>query len=139
MYSSIFTDQSKKPNNKLLRDVLGDTFNHWSDIRDYVFKNAPGAEEVWYFFKVGWHIRIRNNKRAIIYCIPAAERFAILFVLGERAMREALTCNISAATRQVLQAAGSHSEGYRFYIEVKDGSNIKDVKKLVAIKLFAKS
>jgi hypothetical protein len=139
LYSSIFTDQSKKPNSKLLRDVLGDASDHWTDIRDYVFKNAPGAEEVWYFFKVGWHIRIRNNKRTIIYCIPAEEHFAVLLVLGERAMREALTCNISAPTLQILQTAGSHSEGHSFYVEVKDSSNIKDIKKLIAIKLFAKS
>lgn len=123
----------------MLRDALGDLFDHWADIRDYVFKNSPGAEEVWYFFKVGWHIRIRNNKRVIIYCIPAEEQFAILFVLGERAMQEALTSNLSAPTRQLLQAAGSHSEGYRFYMEVKDESNIKDIKKLIAIKLFIKA
>ena len=64
--------------------MLGDTYDHWADIGDYVFKNSPGAEEVWYFFKVGWHIRVRNNKRVIIYCIPAAEQFAILEKLSQK-------------------------------------------------------
>jgi hypothetical protein len=140
LYSSIFTNQTKKPNHKLFWEVLGEeAFEHWTGIRDYVCRNSPGAEEVWYFFKVGWHIRIKSNKRVVIYCIPAENYFVVLLVLSERAMREALACNLTDPTRQVLENANSHSEGYSFYIAVKDEETVKDIKKLVAIKLFAKS
>lgn len=102
--------------------------------------NRPGAEELWHFNpKAGWHIRIRYNKRVIVYCIPSNRFFTILLVLGEQAVQEALMSNLSDCTRQMIQAARTHSEGCRLYIVVKDGHLIKDIKKLLAIKLFRQS
>ena len=138
LHSSIFTDQAKKPGYKLLQDVLDETYDHWTDIRDYVFQNRPGAEELWHFYKVGWHLRIRYNKRVITYCIPCNQFFVMLLVLGDKAMKEAQESSISTDTKQIITSAKSHSEGYSFYLEVKDDSRIKDIKKLLAIKMFAK-
>jgi Protein of unknown function (DUF3788) len=139
LYHSTFADQAKKPAHKLLRETLDETYDYWLDIRDYVFQNRPGAEELWYFYKVGWHLRIKYNNRVITYCIPCKNFFVILLVLGEKAMKEAQRSSISAATRQIIGSAKTHTEGYSFNIEVKDDSNIKDIKKLLAIKLFLKS
>lgn len=138
MYSSIFSDQAKKPGHKLFRDALDDTYDHWSDIKDYVFQNRPGATELWHYYKVGWHIRIKDNKRVIIYCIPCDHFFAVLLVLGERGVKEALESSISAGTKEIIGHAATHTEGRSFYLEVKDGCKIKDIKKLLAIKLFLK-
>lgn len=140
LYSSIFKDQAKKPVHKLFRETLDDTYDYWSDIRDYVFQNRPGAEELWHFYpKVGWHIRIRYNKRVIVYCIPCDNFFAILLVLGEKAVREALDSSISDEAKQMIQDAGAHTEGRSCYIKVNDNCFVKDIKKLLAIKLFVKS
>lgn len=140
LYSSIFKDPAKKPVQKLFREALDDTYDYWSDIRDYVFENRPGAEELWYFYpKVGWHIRIRYNKRVIVYCIPCERFFAILLVLGEKAVREAFSSSISTTAKQWIQEAGAHTEGRSCYIKIDNNRFVKDIKKLLAIKLFVKS
>jgi hypothetical protein len=139
LYSPIFPDQAKKPVHKLFRDALDDTYDYWCNIREYVFQNRPGSEELWHFNpKAGWHVRVRYHKRVIVYCIPCNSFFAILLVLGEKAMREAMKSNLSDCTLQIIQTARTHTEGSSFYIEVKDDSLIKDIKKLLAIKLFLK-
>jgi hypothetical protein len=142
LYTSIFSDQAKKPVHKLFRDALDGAYDQWSDIRDYVFQNRPGAEELWFFnSKVGWHIRLRYNKRVIVYCIPADQQFVILLVLGEKAVGEALDSSISPATKTIIREAAAHTEGSSCYFVVNEQAInvedlIKDLKKLLAIKLF---
>lgn len=140
MYSSIFSEQAKKPSLKLLRDALDSNYDQWLDISQYVFHNRPGAEELWHFYsKVGWHIRIRSHKRVIIYCIPREGHFVVLLVLGEKAVQEALESSISAAVKDTIRAATAHTEGRSCYFVVADEVPVKDIKKLLAIKLFLKT
>ena len=91
-----------------------------------------------YYSKVGWHIRLRYNKRVIVYCIPSNGFFVVLLVLGEKAVAEAMESSISDDMKQTLQAATAHSEGRSCYIEVRNECPVKDIKKLLAIKLFLK-
>ena len=140
LYSSIFQDQAKKPVQKLFREALDTTYDHWLDIRQYVFHNRPGVEELYHYYsKVGWHIRLRYHKRVIVYCIPYDGFFVILLVLGEKAIAEAMDSSISDDMKEILQLATPHSEGRSCYIEVRDEQPIKDIKKLLAIKLFLKA
>lgn len=139
VYNPLFQDQAKKPALKQFREALGPTYDLWLDISQYVFQNRPGAEEFLHFYgKVGWHIRMRYHKRVIIYCIPKDEYFYVLVVLGLKGIAEAMESSITEETKQVLQAAAPHTEGRSCYIEVKDDSPVKDIKKLLAIKLFLK-
>lgn len=139
MYNPLFQDQAKKPALKLFREALGPTYVLWLDIRQYVFQNRPGAEELLYFYsKVGWHIRLRYHKRVIIYCIPKDEYFYVLVVLGDKAIAEAMESSISEEMKVILLDAAPHTEGRSCYIEVKNECPLKDIKKLLAIKLFLK-
>lgn len=140
LHHSIFQDQARRPVLKLFREALDMTYDQWSDISRYVFQNRPGAEELWYFNpKVGWHIRIRYNKRVIVYCIPCEAFFVVLLVLGEKAVAEAMESSISVPTKQLIDGAAAHTEGRSCYMEVKDERPVKDIKKLLAIKLFLKA
>lgn len=139
LHHSIFQDQARRPVHKLFREALDMTYGQWSDISKYVFQNRPGAEELWYFNpKVGWHIRIRYNKRVIVYCIPCDQFFAVLLVLGEKAVAEAMESSISDHTKSIICGAAAHSEGRSCYLVVKGEEPVKDIKKLLAIKLFLK-
>ncbi len=65
--------------------------------------------------RLGWHIRIRYNKRVIVYCIPCDQYFVILLVLGEKAVGEAMESSISAHTKQLIHEAAAHTEGRSCY------------------------
>lgn len=139
LYHSIFTNPSRKPGQRLFKEKLNGAYGQWAELRNYVSENRPGATETWHYYKVGWHIRVMYNNRAVIYCIPSEGHFHVFLVLGEKAMQEALASSISAHTKQILSRAAIHSEGFKCYLKVDNEEVIKDIKKLLAIKLFIKT
>jgi hypothetical protein len=65
---SIFTNKAEIPDNFMLSGALGNLFETWMSIREYVFHVYPDATEEWNCpgKNYGWVFRIKDKKRAII-------------------------------------------------------------------------
>jgi hypothetical protein len=74
-------------------------------------------------------------KRVIIYLLPRNKFFKVAFVFGQKASEKILESNISDNTKAELFAAKVHAEGRGIRIEVRDRSNLKDIEKLIKIKI----
>jgi len=137
METSIFANKSETPDNFLLSDALGDLFNIWIEIRNYVFQAYPKAMEEWNFpgQKYGWSFRIKDKKRAIIYLLPRDKYFLVAFVYGEKATSAALGSDIAEEIKSEIKSARVYAEGRGFRIEVRNEEHIKDIKKLIGFKL----
>ena len=135
MDKSIFTEKSKKPTDKDLNRELGEFYKPWNDLKNYVYKKYPDAEEEWSFSSFGWSYRIRDKKRVIIYIMPLNKYFKVSFVFGEKAVKNAFTSNINDAIKDIIKSAKVYGEGTGFRIDVKDKKLIPDIKKLVDIKI----
>jgi hypothetical protein len=55
---SIFIDKNKMPDNNDMLLALGDSYQLWQMIKDYVFTKYPQAKELWSCSKYGRGIRI---------------------------------------------------------------------------------
>ena len=86
MEHSIFMDKSKTPSNEDLKNVLGNSYQNWGIIKNYVLQQYPGGKEEWNFpgKKYGWSFRIKDKKRAIIYLLPREGFFKVAFVFGQK-------------------------------------------------------
>jgi len=137
METSIFTNKTETPDDFMLSGALGDLFEAWKKIREYVFHVYPQAAEEWNLpgQKYGWSFRIKDKKRAIIYLLPREKYFLVAFVFGEKATKEALECNISSEIKDTIQSARVYAEGRGFRIDVTSETIIDDIKKLIDIKL----
>lgn len=137
METSIFTDKAKTPDNAMLCEALGDLYPAWVEIRDYVFKVYPKSIEEWNSpgQKYGWIFRIKDKKRAIIYLLPREKYFLAAFVFGEKATADALGSDIAREFKDVIESARVYAEGRGFRIEVRDRAILKDIKKMIAIKI----
>ncbi len=137
METSIFTNKAEIPDDLKLREALGELFNLWMEIRSYVFKVYPGAVEEWNFpgQKYGWSFRIKDKKRAIIYLLPREKFFLVAFVFGEKATADALKSELSPEIKQTIESARVYAEGRGFRIEIQDNRMIRDIYKLIDIKL----
>jgi len=135
--SSIFMEKSRMPSDEDLQKALGSKFELWMAIRDYTLRAYPKAIEEWNFpgAKYGWSFRIKDRKRAIIYLLPGEMQFRVALVYGEKATREALNSNISKEIKEIIQVAPVYAEGRGFRIEVANKEMIRDIKKLIDIKL----
>lgn len=134
---SIFVNKAEIPDNVKLSAALGDLFGEWTNLREYTLAAYPKATEEWNLpgQKYGWSFRIKDKKRAIIYMLPREGFFLVAFVFGSKATSEALESEINNEIKATIESARVYAEGRGFRIEVRDGTIVADIKKLIDIKL----
>ncbi|MBK8089061.1 MAG: DUF3788 domain-containing protein [Chitinophagaceae bacterium] len=134
---SIFTDKEKKPTEADLKKANGRTYSSWKSLAEFTYQSYPSATEGWNFSgdKYGWSFRISDKKRALIYLLPRDGFFKVAFVFGQKATDEILTADIADAIKTELKNAKVYAEGRGIRLDVKDQSTLKDLKKLISIKI----
>jgi hypothetical protein len=137
MDTSIFSDKNQLPCITELETALGDTYEIWKTIVDYVHSKYPTALDEWNYpgTKYGWNFRIKDKKRAIVYLLPRDKFFKVAFVLGPKATDEVLQSKVSDIIKTELAAARVYAEGRGIRIEIHDNEQIKDIKILIEIKI----
>jgi hypothetical protein len=137
MTTPVFPDKSQAPDDSLLKKTLSVNYKLWNEIKDYVLKQYPEAAEEWAYpgKSFGWSFRVRDKKRVLVYFMPCDKYFRVSFVFGQKAADEALASGISKEIKDIISSAKVYAEGRGFRIEVKDKKIVKDIKKLVDIKL----
>lgn len=134
---SIFTDKNSKPTVADLENGLGNTYHIWKDIQNFTKSKYENAISEWNFSseKFGWSYRIKDNKRVLVYLLPRDKFFITAFVFGEKALDQIFKSDISEPIKLELRNAKKYAEGNGIRIEVKNLSDIKDIQKLVIIKI----
>jgi len=137
MDTSIFMDLSKTPNTSDLEIPLGNTYQFWKEISDFVFVKYPAAIEDWHIAvkKYGWGFRIKDKKRAIIYLSPREGFFRVAMVFGQKATDQILNSDISANIKEELMNSKVYMEGRVVRLEIHDSTYLNDIKKLIEIKI----
>lgn len=135
MDKSIFTDKNIIPNNDNLKESLGDTYQLWQLIRDYVISKYPKGIEEWNCSNYGWSFKIKDKKRAIVYLLPRDKFFKVAFVFGQKATDVIMQSQISQAITTELSSARVYAEGRGIRIDIKNDNIISDIKSLIDIKI----
>ena len=136
MDTSIFTDKNKAPGDIELKAELEKTYKLWNQLKEYVSEQNPDTYEEWNYSKsFGWGFRVRDKKRVIIYLMPQAGKFKASFVLGEKATCEAIVSKISKDIKDLISAAKVYAEGRGIRIDVESKKIVKDIMKIIDIKL----
>ncbi|MBL7740595.1 MAG: DUF3788 family protein [Chitinophagaceae bacterium] len=137
MNTSFFMDKNKMPSEKDLAKALGNTVSLWQEIHDYVHKKYPAAMDEWKvpMAKFGWSFRVKDKKRVIVYLGPRDTFFIVSFVFGQKAYDMILESTVSEGVKSDLKAAKVYVEGRGVSIKVKDKKPLKDIFKLIDIKL----
>ena len=137
MALSAFDDKSNQPNADELAQVLGKSHNLWSELQNEVCSLfSPALVEWGYASKsTGWGMRIKTEKRVIIYMTPCRGYFLASFALGEKAVQAAHNAKLPTKIFSAIDAAPKYAEGRGVRIEVRTKADVKAIAKLAAIKL----
>ena len=137
MALSIFENKSFPPTAEMVKEAIGNRYEDWESIVDFVKSLLKEAEEVWNYSgkNYGWGFRMKDSKRVIVYLTPGANRFFFSLVYGKDATAEALSGNISQKFKDIIMAAKVYAEGRGIRIEVAEEGLLPDLLKLVEIKL----
>lgn len=137
MALSIFDDKALPPREADLKQALGKTFKLWCDLRDHVVKEyAPISPEWGYASKsTGWGLRLKGEKRAVLYMTPCEGYFLASFALGEKAVAAAHAAKLPDPVLEVIDRAPKYAEGRGVRLEVQTSKGVDSIKKLAAIKM----
>jgi hypothetical protein len=135
---SIFSNKDQQPTTNDLKDVLGEPFIIWNQLEVFTKSNYPKAISDWHFSgeKFGWSYRVKDNKRVILYLLPRDRFFKVALVFGQKAVGQILNSGICEAIKTDLMAAKAYAEGRGIRIEVRDASNLEDIRKLIQFKIM---
>jgi hypothetical protein len=133
----IFNDKNKKPDDSLLAEKIGRSFKYFEELRNHIGEKHGITTEEWKFYgqKYGWQLKTLSKKRNLFFFIPYESFFRIVFVFGNKAVKEIEKSDVSNDLKREVINAKKYAEGRGLSIEVKDDKYIADIKKLIAIKI----
>ncbi|MFC1725293.1 DUF3788 family protein [candidate division KSB1 bacterium] len=137
MSDVVFDDKNLKPDDKTLAEKLGTSYNFRIEIKDHVKEQYDHTTEEWKFYgkKYGWQLKTFLKKRNLFFLIPYLSYFKIVFIFGDKAVGVIENSDISEDLKNVVINAKKYAEGRGLPIDVKDGTYISDIKKLIDIKI----
>ena len=138
MSSSVFAEKSIQPDDQMLAEALGRAYPLWIEIKSHIQAEYGELVEEWKHYgpKSGWILKSLNKKRNLFFLTPCQGYFRIAFVFGDKAVAAIEKSDLPAAMIEEIRAAKKYAEGRGLRLEVKKRSDVKNVKKLIAIKVM---
>jgi hypothetical protein len=130
-------DGSRKPDDVLLRKMLGKTMGLWEELRIHLAETHPPIVEEWKFYglKNGWSMKVLCGKRNLFFFVPREGGFMGGFIFGEKATEEVMRSRLPERLKQELSASRKYAEGRGLRVEVRSRADAEAVKELVGIKI----
>lgn len=137
MTLSAFDDKSRPPQDDDLAATLGSTFVFWNELKKLLASRFPPLSTEWGFSskKTGWGLRLKHEKRTILYMTPCRSYFLASFVLGEKAAKAAHETDLPVSVLKVIDSAKKYAEGRGVRLEVRSAEDVHSVEKLAGIKM----
>jgi len=134
---SIFLDKSIKPNKQLLSEALGRSYKFWEEIRKGLEDQYGKLTEEWKYYGAssGWTLKLMLKKRNLFFFAPCKKYFRIAFIFGDKAVNAAEGSDLPKEIIRELKNAKRYVEGRGLRIQVKKRTDIKNIIKLVEIKV----
>lgn len=98
-------------------------------------RNIVSREWHSYSIKAGWSLRVKRDKRTILYLSPCRGCFRASFALGGKAVEAARGSGLPKRVIRIIDGAKRYAEGTAVRIDVNGPADIAVVLKLAAIKL----
>lgn len=137
MALSAFDDKSKQPQEKDLAATLGSTHVFWNELKKVIAVRFAPLSIEWGFTskKTGWGLRLKHEKRTILYMTPCKGYFLVSFALGEKAVKTAHESDLPVSILKIIDNAKRYVEGRGVRLEVRSAEDVRNVEKLAMVKM----
>jgi hypothetical protein len=137
MTLSVFNDKSRLPQDNDLAATLGSTFVFWNELKRLIASKFTPLSVEWGYAskKTGWGLRLKREKRTILYMAPREGYFMASFALGEKAVKAAHESDLPVSVLKVIDSAKKYAEGRGVRLEVRSAEDVRNVEKLAVIKM----
>ena len=137
MALSAFDDKSRQPRDRDLAATLGSAFVFWSELKSLMASRFAPLSIEWGFAskKTGWGLRLKREKRTILYMTPCKGYFVASFALGEKAVKAARESDLPVSVLEIIDNAKKYAEGRGVRLAVRSAEDVRNVEKLAVIKM----
>jgi hypothetical protein len=137
MALSFFDDKTSPPTEAELKRVLGKSHKPWCRLRATIEKQFTPIVVEWGFASksTGWGMRLKAEKRAVLYMTPCLDYFLASFALGEKAVKAAHAAGLPESILDAIDKAPKYAEGRGVRIEVRTLSEVAAIVTLAEIKM----
>jgi hypothetical protein len=132
-----FNVKSVKPTNRMLSEVLGESYKYWEAIQNFLEEEYGNVIEEWKYYgqKYGWSLKLLQKKRNLFFFIPHEKSFVIGFVFGDKAVSVIEKSKLPKKTIEEIKNAKKYMEGRGLRIEIKSQKEVEIIKILIKIKV----
>jgi hypothetical protein len=123
-----FMENSNKPTDEILNDVLGNAYSYYRDLLDLL---KVYSQEWIYAKSSGWMLKIFDPHSSFLHIIPLREEFVVNLAIRENEKENILNNIYLEELHNQLKASQKHSEGYGLKFEVASVKEYRQVKLLV--------
>lgn len=137
MAFSAFDDKSVTPTDTDLQNELGRTATHWNRLIAHAATEYPPLDQTWTYsgVKWGWSLRLKQEKRTILYMTPRRRHFVVGFALGDKAVKAVRARPLPDAVLAIIDEAPKYAEGRAVRIEVRNKTDLNHAKEIAAVKM----
>jgi Protein of unknown function (DUF3788) len=137
MLPNAFIGKPHPPTDVELAGALGPAKALWDRLLASLAAEHKLTVQEWnsYSPKAGWSLRLKNQRRNIVYLGPCRGAFRTAFVLGGKAVAAARQSDLPSGVIKIINEAKRYAEGTAVRIEIKKEKDIETVTKLAGIKL----
>lgn len=137
MLTNAFINKPTAPTAAELAAELGPSQGLWDELLAYLASEHGAGIQEWncYSRKAGWSLRVKREKRTILYLSPCRGSFRVSFALGDKAVQAARQGRLPKAVLDIINDAKRYVEGTAVRVDVNGPKDIAVVKKLAVIKL----
>ena len=137
MALSAFDDKTRPPQEDELAAVLGKKFGLWNDLQSRsAARFAPLSIDWGYASKnTGWGLRLKQERRTVLYMTPCQGYFLASFALGEKAVKAAHESALPAEVLDVIDNAPMYAEGRGVRFEVRSAKDVRNMERVAIIKM----
>jgi len=137
MALSAFDDKSRPPQDDDLATTLGSAFVFWNELKRLIASRFTPLSMEWRFSskKTGWGLRLKREKRTVLYMTPCEGYFMASFALGEKTVKAAHENDLPVSVLEIIDSAKKYAEGRGVRLEVRNAEDVRNVEKLAVIKM----
>lgn len=137
MSLSAFCDKTHQPTDSEVSIVLGGTYSVWNQLIESISEKFSPIVVEWGCSsgKTGWGLRLKQEKRTILYMAPCKGYFYASFALGEKAVKLAHESDLPSAVLAAIDAAPKYAEGRGVRLQVRCPQDLVWVIKIADAKM----
>jgi hypothetical protein len=133
-----FLGKADQPTEAEVTAALGPAAPLWSALIHEVTADAGKLTHEWKGIcvnKYGWALRLKQNKRNIIFMSPCHNCFRVAFTLSDGAVTAAKEAHLPKAVIEALAAAPKYPEGTGLRLTVNRPGDLPAIRRIARIKL----